>query len=80
MPLIKNICNIEDARFVAQLDFLASRNQFIRELGRIVLSEREGFESIWNIANRVYERHRSPQSESLDGHSFDRPARAALIA
>ena len=47
MPLIKNICNIEDARFVAQLDFLASRNQFIRELGRIVLSEREGFESIW---------------------------------
>jgi hypothetical protein len=80
MPLIRNIRNIEDTRFVKQLDLLEHSNQFIRELARIVLAEREGFESVWSIANRVYDRHCSPQSESPDHHSLDRPARTALIA
>jgi hypothetical protein len=80
MPLINNISNIEDSRFVTQLDRLDSRNQFIRELARILLSEHEGIESVWSIANRVYDRHCSSRSESLDRHPFDRPARTALIA
>ena len=78
MPLIRNISNIEDRRFVTQLDWLDGRNQFMRELARIVLTEREGFESVWNIANRVYDRHSSPQSESLDGVCH--PETAALSA
>jgi hypothetical protein len=80
MPLIKNISNIEDTRFVTQLDRLDGRNQFIRELARILLSDNEDVESVWSIANRVYDRHSSPRSESLDRHAFDRPARTALIA
>jgi hypothetical protein len=66
MFLIRNISNIEDARFVKQLDTLENRDQFIRELARIVLAEDKGFESVWTLANRVYDRHRSPQSESLN--------------
>jgi hypothetical protein len=80
MPLINNMSNIEDSRFVTQLNRLDSRNQFIRELARILLSEPEGIESVWNIANRVYDRHCSSRSGSLDRHPFDRPARTALIA
>ena len=75
MPLIRNI---EDARFVKQLDRLEHNNQFIRELARIVLAEREGFESVWCIANRVYDRHSSPQSESLN--RFCHPETTALSA
>ena len=78
MPLIRNIRNIEDTRFVKQLDVLESRNQFMRELARIVLTEREGFESVWSIANRVYDRHCSPQSDSLD--RFCHPETTALSA
>jgi hypothetical protein len=77
MPLIGNVRNIEDARFVKQLDLLEHSNQFIRELARIVLPERAGFESVWNIANRVYDRHCSPQSESVN-HFY--PETTALSA
>jgi hypothetical protein len=78
MPLIKNISNIEDTRFVTQLDRLDGRNQFIRELARILLSEDEEVESVWSIANRVDDRHSSPQSESLD--RFCHPETTALSA
>ena len=80
MPLSRNISNIEDTRFVKQLDVLESRNQFMRDLARIVLTEREGFESVWNIANRVYDRHCSPQSEALGSCCFEQPAATALSA
>lgn len=79
MPLIRNI-NIEDPRFVKQLDLLDHRNQFIHELARIVLPEHEGFESVWSIANRVYDRHSSPRAGSPNRHRFDQPARTALSA
>ena len=72
------IRNIEDPRFVKQLDGLNHRNQFIRELASAILPQDSGFESVWSIANRVYDRHCSPRSESLT--AFDRPARTALIA
>jgi hypothetical protein len=78
MPLIRNV-GIEDARFERQLDVLDDRNQFILELSRILLTEDEGFESVWSIANRVYDRHSSPQS-SRKRRRFDQPARTALSA
>jgi hypothetical protein len=77
MPLIRKIRNIEDARFVKQLDVLEHSNQFIRELARIVLAEREGFESVWNIANRVYDRHCSAESESLSRFYIETTALSA---
>ena len=77
MPLINNISNIEDSRFVTQLDRLDSRNQFIRELARILLSEHEGIESVWNIANRVYDRHCSAGSEPLSRFYPDTTALSA---
>jgi hypothetical protein len=57
MPLIRNI---EDRRFIQQLDGLKHRNQFIRELASAILHEDSGFESVLNLANRVYDRHCSP--------------------
>ena len=80
MPLIRNIRNIEDTRFVKQLDLLEHSNQFIRELAGIVLAEREGFESVWSIANRVYDQHCSPQSEAVNRSSFCQPETTALSA
>jgi hypothetical protein len=77
MPLIRNI---EDPRFVKQLDSLDHRNQFIHELARIILPEHAGFESVWSIANRVYDRHCSPRAGSLNRRRFDQPARTALSA
>lgn len=58
MPLIRNI---EDPRFVKQLDGLNHRNQFIRELASAILHENDGFESVLSLANRVYDRHCSPR-------------------
>jgi hypothetical protein len=77
MPLIRNT---EDPRFVKQMDMLDHRYQFIREMARIVLPEHEGFESVWSIANRVYDRHCSPHSGSLKRRRFDQPERTALSA
>jgi len=77
MPLIRNI---EDPRFVRQLDGLNHRSQFIRELASVILPGHEGFESIWSIANRVYDRHCSSQAGVLNRRRFERPARTALSA
>ncbi len=60
MPLIRNI---EDPRFVKQLDGLNRRSQFIRELASAISAENAGFESVLSIANRVYDRHCSPRPE-----------------
>jgi hypothetical protein len=79
MPLIRNI-NIEDPRFAKHLDLLDHRIQFIHELAKIILPEHEGFESVWSIANRVYDRHSSPWAGSRDRRRFDQPARTALSA
>jgi hypothetical protein len=57
MPLIRNI---EDRRFAQQLDGLNHRSQFIREIASAILHENSGFESVLNLANRVYDRHCSP--------------------
>jgi len=78
MPLSRNIS--DDPRLVTQLDLLDGRNQFIRELARILLAEHEEVESVWSIANRVYDRHSSPQSGSRKCRSFDQPAPTALSA
>ncbi len=77
MPLIHNI---EDPRFVTQIDGLNRRVQFIRELASAILPQHAGFESVLSIANRVYDRHCSPQARRSDSGSFDRSRITALSA
>lgn len=80
MPLIRNI---EDSRVVKQLDGLNHRNQFIRELASVILPYTDGFESVWSIANRVYERHSAPPQQCSPQAGFinrRRPDRREITA
>ena len=63
MPLIRNI---EDPRVIRQMDGLNRRIQFVRELASAILPQSAGFESVLSIANRVYDRHCSPQARGAD--------------
>ncbi len=72
MPLIQNI---EDPRFVTQLDGLKHRNQFIRELASAILHENDGFEGVLNLANRVYDRHCSPRAGLSSTRVYDEQTR-----
>lgn len=77
MPLIGNI---EDPRFAKQLDGLNHRNQFIHDLASVILPGHDGFESVWSIANRVYDRHSSPHTASPNRGRCEQPRRVALSA
>ena len=77
MPLIRNI---EDPRVVSQIDGLSRRNQFIREIASAILCQSAGFESVLSIANRVYDRHCSPQARRSDRVRFDGSRMTALSA
>jgi hypothetical protein len=77
MPLIRNI---EDPRFAKQLEGLNRRTQFIREIASVVLSAHDGFESVWSIANRVYDQHSSPHAGSPNRGRCEQPRRIALSA
>ncbi len=79
MPLIRNI-DIDDPRFVKQLDALNRRSQFIRELAGVLLPAHDGFESVWSIANRVYDLHCLPQAGRSDSASFAQSGMTALSA
>jgi hypothetical protein len=72
MPLIRNI---EDRRFVQQLDGLKYRNQFIRELACAILPENDGFESVLRLANRVYDRHCPPGAGLSARRIYDQQTR-----
>jgi hypothetical protein len=72
MPLIRNI---EDPKFVKQLDGLSHRNQFIRELAHAILQDNDGFESVLNLANRVYDRHCSPRADLSAHRTYTQPTR-----
>ena len=74
------IAREENSRFDKQLNRLDHFHQFISEVAGLILLGNQGYETVWNIANRVYDRHSSPRPESLNRHPFDRPTRSALIA
>ena len=77
MPLIRNI---DDLRFVEQLDVLNRRSQFVNELASAILPVHASFESVWKIANRVYDLHCWSRPTSLNYGRIGRPARTALSA
>jgi hypothetical protein len=79
MPLRRNF-GMDDPRFTKQLDSLERRHQFIRELATVILSRRKDFESVWSIANRVYDRHSPPSTNSLNRRRYEQPAGTALSA
>ncbi len=72
MPLIRNI---EDPKFVKQLDGLNRRNQFIRELASAILHENDGFASVLSLANRVYDQHCSPRAGLPARRTYDQQTR-----
>jgi hypothetical protein len=72
MPLIRNF---EDPRFVKQLERLNSRNQFIRHLASAILKEDDGFEGVFSLANRVYDRHCTSRAGSSARRSYDQQTR-----
>lgn len=77
MPLIRNI---DDPRFAKQLDGLNLRTQFIHELASVILPGKDGLESVWNIANRVYDRHCSPKAAVMNRRRREHPIGTALSA
>jgi hypothetical protein len=79
MPLIRSI-SIDDLRFVKQLDVLNQRSQFIRELASAILPLHDDFETVWSIANRVYDLHCLPRAGGSDRSSFAKSRMTALSA
>jgi hypothetical protein len=46
-------------------------------MARVLLANNNGYESVWTIANRVYERHCSQQADRMDRSRFDQTALSA---
>jgi hypothetical protein len=49
----------ENAQFASELNHLTQFSQFISEIATAIVAADSDFESVWNIANRVYDRHTS---------------------
>jgi hypothetical protein len=69
----------EDLRFGTQLKRLEHFHQFICEVAGAVLPSKD-FESVWSIANRVYDRHCSPTVRFLGRPGPDESGMTALRA
>jgi hypothetical protein len=69
----------EDPSLAKQLRRLEHFNQFIREVTAAVLPGKD-FESVWTIANRVYDRHCSSTVRFLARPGMDESRVTALSA
>ena len=47
----------ENTRFTNELNQLNQFSRFLSEIAAVVVAGNDEFENIWNIANRVYDRH-----------------------
>ena len=70
----------EDPRFAKQLQRLEHVNQFICEIATAVISANDDFESVWSVANRVYDRYCSPKVRFMTRPDLDESERTALSA
>jgi len=70
----------EDSRFATQLTRLDHFNQFISGIATAIAAGNDDFESVWSIANRVYEEHCSPKVRFMPNSGLDRSRNAALSA
>jgi hypothetical protein len=51
------ICARENTGLATQLSQLSQFNLFISEVASAIVAGNHDFESVWSIANRVYDRH-----------------------
>ena len=70
----------EDRRFATQLNRLDHFNQFISGIASAIGAANHDFESVWSIANRVYERHCSAKVRFITNSGLDRSRKTALSA
>jgi hypothetical protein len=70
----------EDSRFATQLNRLEHFNQFISGISTAIVAGNHDFESVWSIANRVYEQHCSPKVRFMSSADLDRSHNTALTA
>ena len=72
--------NCEDPRFGRQFKKLENFNQFISQIATAIVSGNDEFESVWTVANRVYDRYCSPKVTFMPRPDFDESGKAALSA
>jgi len=70
----------EDLRFANQLTRLEHFNQFISGIATAIAAGDHDFESVWSIANRVYERHCSAKVRFMTTSGLDQSRNRALSA
>ena len=70
----------EDSRFANQLNRLEQFNQFISGIGTAIAAGNHDFESVWSIANRVYEQHCSTKVRFMTSSGLDQSESTALSA
>jgi hypothetical protein len=70
----------EDSRFATQLTRLDHFNQFLSGIATAIVAGNHDFESVWTIANRVYERHCSAKMRFISNSGVDRQRNTALSA
>lgn len=70
----------EDPRFAQQVNRLDHFNQFISEIATAIVSGSDDFEDVWNIANRVYDRHCSPKLTFIARPGLDVSERTRMSA
>ena len=79
MTLISNI-DVDDLRSLKLWDELNRRRQFLNELASAILPVHASFESVWKIANRVYDLHCAPWAGRSDPGSLAQSGMTALSA
>jgi hypothetical protein len=77
---MSSIPQYEDARFAKQLNRLDHFNRFLSEVGTAIVSGNDEFESVWSMANRVYDRYCSPKVRFMSRPDLDKTGRTALSA
>ena len=70
----------EDSKFANQLNRLDQFNQFISGIATAMVAGNHDFESVWSIANRVYEEHCSAKVRFITNSGMDRSRNTALSA
>jgi hypothetical protein len=70
----------EDPRYAKQLIRLQHLSQFISEIAAAIVTGNDEFESVWSIANRVYDRHSSPKVAFISRPALNEADRTALSA
>ena len=78
--MITPIRATEDSKFATQLNRLEQSNQFISGIATAMVAGNHDFESVWSIANRVYEQHCSAKVRFITNSGMERSQNTPLSA